>query len=340
MGLMNNGVVYALWDYSAEFSDELSFREGEPVTVLRRDGQEELDWWWASLYGQEGYVPKNYFGVSFEVGEVCPGEPRTRGQSRRALCVLLSSHVGLPALSAVAFLAPHGPLPFSAVPQSEVPATEDVKLQRGCRWGRAGARWWDSHPCPASAGHPLLSEEHKRRGRGAIQPFHTIPLLLSPFLLLYVNPTPQPGGELWCLPQQPVQRCAPSPKADQGNWCSASGAWLHWGGLGFQFSSAPVLLTFLWSPQQSLPSVETPASWTSSLGSLWCCCPQLTVGGTFNIFSFYPHQPGEKRKMGHPLALSVPSWASGERVNCCARTECRRGGGSLVVAGHSPQELN
>uniref|UniRef100_A0A674IN82 Protein phosphatase 1 regulatory subunit 13 like n=1 Tax=Terrapene triunguis TaxID=2587831 RepID=A0A674IN82_9SAUR len=62
MGLLNNGVVYALWDYSAEFSDELSFREGEPVTVLRRDSQEELDWWWASLYGQEGYVPKNYFG--------------------------------------------------------------------------------------------------------------------------------------------------------------------------------------------------------------------------------------------------------------------------------------
>ncbi|KAM9113303.1 relA-associated inhibitor [Pangshura tecta] len=63
MGLLNNGVVYALWDYSAEFRDELSFREGEPVTVLRRDSQEELDWWWASLYGQEGYVPKNYFGL-------------------------------------------------------------------------------------------------------------------------------------------------------------------------------------------------------------------------------------------------------------------------------------
>uniref|UniRef100_A0A8D2JIM7 Protein phosphatase 1 regulatory subunit 13 like n=1 Tax=Varanus komodoensis TaxID=61221 RepID=A0A8D2JIM7_VARKO len=64
MGLVNSGVVYALWGYSAELSDELSFREGEPVTVLRRDGPEELDWWWASLYGQEGYVPKNYFGVS------------------------------------------------------------------------------------------------------------------------------------------------------------------------------------------------------------------------------------------------------------------------------------
>ncbi|XP_062996280.1 relA-associated inhibitor [Elgaria multicarinata webbii] len=74
MGLMNNGVVYALWDYSAEFSDELSFREGEPVTVLRRDGQEETDWWWASLYGQEGYVPKNYFGLF----------PRVRPQHRKA----------------------------------------------------------------------------------------------------------------------------------------------------------------------------------------------------------------------------------------------------------------
>ncbi|KAB1273860.1 RelA-associated inhibitor [Camelus dromedarius] len=66
MGLMHNGVVYALWDYSAEFGDELSFREGESVTVLRRDGLEETDWWWATLHGQEGYVPRNYFGVSPE----------------------------------------------------------------------------------------------------------------------------------------------------------------------------------------------------------------------------------------------------------------------------------
>ncbi|EPY87421.1 TFIIH basal transcription factor complex helicase XPD subunit-like protein [Camelus ferus] len=69
MGLMHNGVVYALWDYSAEFGDELSFREGEPVTVLRRDGLEETDWWWATLHGQEGYVPRNYFGGSVGAGE-------------------------------------------------------------------------------------------------------------------------------------------------------------------------------------------------------------------------------------------------------------------------------
>ncbi|XP_017505881.3 relA-associated inhibitor isoform X1 [Manis javanica] len=63
MGLMHSGAVYALWDYSAEFGDELSFREGESVTVLRRDGPEETDWWWAALHGQEGYVPRNYFGL-------------------------------------------------------------------------------------------------------------------------------------------------------------------------------------------------------------------------------------------------------------------------------------
>ncbi|XP_037675674.1 relA-associated inhibitor isoform X2 [Choloepus didactylus] len=63
MGLMHSGTVYALWDYSAEFGDELSFREGESVTVLRRDGPEETDWWWAALHGQEGYVPRNYFGL-------------------------------------------------------------------------------------------------------------------------------------------------------------------------------------------------------------------------------------------------------------------------------------
>lgn len=66
MGLMHNGTVYALWDYSAEFGDELSFREGDSVTVLRKDGPEENDWWWATLHGQEGYVPRNYFGVSPE----------------------------------------------------------------------------------------------------------------------------------------------------------------------------------------------------------------------------------------------------------------------------------
>ncbi|XP_063287824.1 relA-associated inhibitor isoform X1 [Pelobates fuscus] len=62
MGETQSGVVYAVWDYTAEFADELSLKEGDSVTVLRKDG-ENGTWWWASLCGREGYVPRNYFGM-------------------------------------------------------------------------------------------------------------------------------------------------------------------------------------------------------------------------------------------------------------------------------------
>ncbi|XP_068121093.1 relA-associated inhibitor-like [Hyperolius riggenbachi] len=62
MGETQSGVVYALWDYTAEFADELSVREGDSVTVLRKDG-EGGTWWWAALCGREGYIPRNYFGM-------------------------------------------------------------------------------------------------------------------------------------------------------------------------------------------------------------------------------------------------------------------------------------
>uniref|UniRef100_UPI00398F18A5 relA-associated inhibitor isoform X2 n=1 Tax=Pristiophorus japonicus TaxID=55135 RepID=UPI00398F18A5 len=62
-GMMNNAVVYGLWDHKAESSDELSFRDGETITILRRGDRDEGNWWWASLYGREGYVPYNYLGL-------------------------------------------------------------------------------------------------------------------------------------------------------------------------------------------------------------------------------------------------------------------------------------
>ncbi|KAM7398950.1 hypothetical protein PAMP_018251 [Pampus punctatissimus] len=61
IGLENNGVVYALWSYPAQAPDELSFKEGDMVTILQKP--EGLDWWWASLCGKEGLVPSNYFGI-------------------------------------------------------------------------------------------------------------------------------------------------------------------------------------------------------------------------------------------------------------------------------------
>lgn len=61
---MNKGLVYALWSYEAQNSDELSFREGDAITILRRKDENETEWWWARLGDREGYVPKNLLGVS------------------------------------------------------------------------------------------------------------------------------------------------------------------------------------------------------------------------------------------------------------------------------------
>ncbi|KAM9294082.1 apoptosis-stimulating of p53 protein 1 [Gastrophryne carolinensis] len=63
LGVMNKGLVYALWDYEAQNADELSFREGDAVTILRRKDEAETDWWWACLSDKEGYVPKNLLGL-------------------------------------------------------------------------------------------------------------------------------------------------------------------------------------------------------------------------------------------------------------------------------------
>nr|XP_054597438.1 apoptosis-stimulating of p53 protein 1 isoform X3 [Nothobranchius furzeri] len=63
LGVMNKGLVYALWDYTAQQNDELSFREGDTITVLRRHDDTETEWWWARLSDREGYVPRNLLGL-------------------------------------------------------------------------------------------------------------------------------------------------------------------------------------------------------------------------------------------------------------------------------------
>uniref|UniRef100_A0A4W4FSS0 Protein phosphatase 1, regulatory subunit 13Ba n=1 Tax=Electrophorus electricus TaxID=8005 RepID=A0A4W4FSS0_ELEEL len=63
LGVMNKGAVYALWDYDAQSADELSFCEGDALTVLRRRDDSETEWWWARLNDQEGYVPRNLLGL-------------------------------------------------------------------------------------------------------------------------------------------------------------------------------------------------------------------------------------------------------------------------------------
>ncbi|TRY96987.1 hypothetical protein DNTS_001427 [Danionella cerebrum] len=63
MGIMNRGVVYALWDYNGESPDELSFKEGDCLTILRREDAEETEWWWARCADNEGYIPRNLLGL-------------------------------------------------------------------------------------------------------------------------------------------------------------------------------------------------------------------------------------------------------------------------------------
>uniref|UniRef100_A0A3Q2TWU7 Protein phosphatase 1, regulatory subunit 13Bb n=1 Tax=Fundulus heteroclitus TaxID=8078 RepID=A0A3Q2TWU7_FUNHE len=63
LGVMNKGTVYALWDYDAQSPDELSFKEGDAITILRRQDENETEWWWSRLEDKEGYVPRNLLGV-------------------------------------------------------------------------------------------------------------------------------------------------------------------------------------------------------------------------------------------------------------------------------------
>lgn len=63
MGIMNRGVVYALWDYTAENPDELSFHEGDCMTIIRREDEDEIEWWWARMGDTEGYIPRNLLGL-------------------------------------------------------------------------------------------------------------------------------------------------------------------------------------------------------------------------------------------------------------------------------------
>uniref|UniRef100_A0A673CJ41 Tumor protein p53 binding protein, 2b n=1 Tax=Sphaeramia orbicularis TaxID=375764 RepID=A0A673CJ41_9TELE len=67
MGVMNRGVVYALWDYEAQNQDELGFSEGDCMTVLRRDDEVETEWWWARCGDYEGYVPRNLLGLYLRI---------------------------------------------------------------------------------------------------------------------------------------------------------------------------------------------------------------------------------------------------------------------------------
>ncbi|XP_061687123.1 apoptosis-stimulating of p53 protein 2-like isoform X2 [Syngnathoides biaculeatus] len=63
MGVTNRGTVYGLWDYEAQSEDELSFKTGDCLTVLRQDEQADGGWWWACCGDRRGFVPRNLLGL-------------------------------------------------------------------------------------------------------------------------------------------------------------------------------------------------------------------------------------------------------------------------------------
>ncbi|KAL0273033.1 UNVERIFIED_CONTAM: hypothetical protein PYX00_005808 [Menopon gallinae] len=63
LGVSRKGVVYAVCNYSARSSDELSFADGDSLVVLRKGEEPDGEWWWARLEDKEGYTPRNLFGL-------------------------------------------------------------------------------------------------------------------------------------------------------------------------------------------------------------------------------------------------------------------------------------
>jgi apoptosis-stimulating of p53 protein 1 len=63
LGIMNKGIVFAVFDYAAQHHDELTFKDGNSLTVLRKGDENEKDWWWAKTGDLEGYIPRNLLGL-------------------------------------------------------------------------------------------------------------------------------------------------------------------------------------------------------------------------------------------------------------------------------------
>lgn len=55
--------LVAISDYTAKNEDQLSFKEGEKLTVLNK---ETRDWWWCELAGSCGYAPVNHLMNEYE----------------------------------------------------------------------------------------------------------------------------------------------------------------------------------------------------------------------------------------------------------------------------------
>ena len=73
LGTINQGAVYAVYDYeemSANMTDELTFKIGDKLLVMRKGDEIEREWWWSRKDNvtpenseECGYIPRNLLGL-------------------------------------------------------------------------------------------------------------------------------------------------------------------------------------------------------------------------------------------------------------------------------------
>ena len=69
LGTINQGAVYAVYNYdemSPNMTDELIFKIGDKLQVMRKGDEIEREWWWAKMDSkssekseENGYIPRN-----------------------------------------------------------------------------------------------------------------------------------------------------------------------------------------------------------------------------------------------------------------------------------------
>jgi len=65
VGSASDASVYAVADYAAVNEDELTFKAGDQLVIVRQGDENEPLWWWArNSDGVEGYIPPNLVAVS------------------------------------------------------------------------------------------------------------------------------------------------------------------------------------------------------------------------------------------------------------------------------------
>ena len=65
LGIINDGIVFGVYDYDAVNSDELCFDISEKMSVMRKGDELEKEWWWSRKEDGdiEGYIPRNLIGL-------------------------------------------------------------------------------------------------------------------------------------------------------------------------------------------------------------------------------------------------------------------------------------